>query len=372
MSRDLPASAEVVVVGGGAVGAATTFYLTELGLHDVVLIERETLSSGSTGKSAGGFRLQFADELNIRIALRALPVFESFSERFETDIGLVQAGYLFLLSSKKDLALFREALELQASLGVPSRELTVEEATALVPPLESDGLIGATFCPKDGHVTPESVVLGFTTAAARQGATIVQGTAVKEVALRGTTVEAVVTERGKVATHTVVCAAGLWSKALAATAGVELPIAQEAHWMHYTPLADPFPDLCPLTIDFETGFYFHREGPGLAFGGREQSLEELAAVATPRVPVLANAPVQSSWWGYYAVSPDHNAIVGESAEASRFLYATGFSGHGFQQSPVVGEYLAELVVRNTPTMDLSPFSLERFQLNAPKAERFVV
>lgn len=372
MSRDLPASADVVVVGGGAVGAATTFYLTELGVRDVVLIERETLSSGSTGKSAGGFRLQFADELNIRIALRALPVFESFSERFETDIGLVQAGYLFLLSSESDLASFREALELQASLGVPSRELTVQEATALVPPLEADGLVGATFCPKDGYVTPESVVLGFTTAAARHGATIVQGTPVGEVAVRGTTVEAVVTQHGRVATHTVVCAAGVWSRALAATAGIDLPITRETHWMHYTPQSDLFPDPCPLTIDFETGFYFHREGPGLAFGGREQTLEELAAVAMPRVPVLEDAPVQSSWWGYYAASPDHNAIVGESVETSRFLYATGFSGHGFQQSPVVGEHLAELVVGRRPTVDLSPFSLERFQLNAAKAERFVV
>ena len=133
MSRDLPASAEVVVVGGGAVGSATAFYLTELGVHDVVLIERETLGSGSTGRSAGGIRLQFADELNIRIALRALPVFESFSERFDVDIEFIQAGYLFLLSREADLAQFRQALALQASLGVPSRELDTEEATALVP-----------------------------------------------------------------------------------------------------------------------------------------------------------------------------------------------------------------------------------------------
>ncbi len=117
----------------------------------------------------------------------------------------------------------------------------------------------------------------------------------------------------------------------------------------------------PLTIDFSTGFYFHRRGPGLVFGGREPDARGAwQAHATRRLPVLAELPIQSSWWGYYEMSPDHNAIVGEAAEPSRFLYATGFSGHGFQQSPAVGEHLAELVAGRKPTLDLSSLSLDRF------------
>ena len=192
------------------------------------------------------------------------------------------------------------------------------------------------------------------------------------VAARDGTVEAVVTKHGRIATGTVVCAAGVWSKELASKAGIEIPVSRERRWMHYTPEAGLFPDVLPLTIDFATGFYFHREGPGLVLGGREQTLEELAAVATQQVPALAATPVQTSWWGYYEVGPDHNAIVGEAHEPRRFFYATGFSGHGFQQSPVVGEHLAELVVGRTPSIDLSPFALERFAHDAPRAEQFVV
>ena len=142
--------------------------------------------------------------------------------------------------------------------------------------------------------------------------------------------------------------------------------------MHFTPEDGGLPDALPLTIDFSTGFYFHREGRGLVFGGREPSIEELAEPAVRRLPVLAELPIQSSWWGYYEMSPDHNAIVGEAREPSRFLYATGFSGHGFQQSPAVGEHLAELVAGREPTLDLSAFSLDRFAEDGERREHFVV
>ncbi|TMJ94289.1 MAG: FAD-binding oxidoreductase, partial [Actinobacteria bacterium] len=111
---------------------------------------------------------------------------------------------------------------------------------------------------------------------------------------------------------------------------------------------------------------------GLIFGGREPTIEGVAAPASRRLPLIADLPLQSAWWGYYEMSPDHNAIVGEAAEPSRFLYATGFSGHGFQQSPAVGEHLAELVARRVPTLDLSPFSLERFATGRLREERFVI
>ncbi len=154
--------------------------------------------------------------------------------------------------------------------------------------------------------------------------------------------------------------------------GLEIPVEGEPRWLFFTPEDGGLPERVPLTIDFSTGFYFHREGPGLVFGGRERSLEELAEPAARRLPVLADLPVQSSWWGYYEISPDHNAIVGEAAEPSRFLYATGFSGHGFQQAPAVGEHVAELVTGRKPTLDLSQFSLERFARGEARPETFVV
>ena len=358
-------SADVVVIGGGALGAATAFHLRRLGVADVVLLERDALASGSTSKAAGGIRTQFADELNIRIALRSLDEFEAMPE----SISFRQHGYLFLLDRDEDVASFREALVLQQSLGVPSRELTPAEALAIVPQLSVEGLLAATYCSRDGYATPEAVVQHY---ASTSGATVLQGCPATGIDLRGGRITGVDTPQGLIATDTIVCCAGIWSKEVGALAGVDIPVEGEARSMWFTPQDGGLPEALPLTIDFSTGFYFHREGPGLAFGGRARALEEVAEAAARRLPVLADLPVQSSWWGWYDVSPDWNALVGETTEPARFFYATGFSGHGFQQAPAVGEHIAELVTGRTPILDLSAFSADRFALGAPRPETFVV
>ena len=153
---------------------------------------------------------------------------------------------------------------------------------------------------------------------------------------------------------------------------VEIPVHGEPRHMWFSPEHGDLRDDLPLTIDFTTSFYFHREGPGIVFGGRETAIEEIAEHALERLPLILELPIQSSWWGYYEVSPDHNAIVGESPAPGRFLYATGFSGHGFQQSPAIGEHLAQLVRGERPAFDLSALAVERFARGEQRAERFVV
>jgi len=343
-------------------GTSVAWHLRRLGIDDVVLVERDVLASGSTSKSAGGFRTQFADELNIRIALRSLDELETMD-----GVELHQHGYLFLLDNEGDVDRFRVALALQHLLGVPSRELSVDEALAIVPQLDPEGLVAATFCELDGHVTPEDVVQWYA-----RGLDVRQGCEVTGIDAEDGRISAVETTQGRIATHTVVCCAGAWSREIGAMAGVEIPVRGEQRWTHFTPHDGGLPARLPLTVDFSTGFYFHREGPGIAFGGREKTLEEIAVPAARRLPVLGDLPVQSSWWGYYEVSPDYNAIVGEAKEPSRFLYATGFSGHGFQQAPAVGEHVAQLVAGLTPTLDLSPFRLGRFELDEARPEAFVI
>ena len=353
------------MIGGGALGAATAFHLRRLGVGDVVLLERDALASGSTSKAAGGIRAQFADELNIRIALRSLSEFEALGDA----ISFRQHGYLFLLDDDGDLATFRDALELQRTLGVPSRELTPSEAQEIVPQLAVDDLVGATWCERDGYATPEALVQHYASAS---GADVRQGCAATGIEVRDGRVTAVATQAGSIATDTVVCCAGVWSREVGALAGVELPVEGVPRSMWFTPQDGGLPERVPLTIDFSSGFYFHREGPGLAFGGRDRALEGVAEAAARRLPVLAELPVQSSWWGWYDVSPDWNALVGEAPDVSRFLYATGFSGHGFQQAPAVGEHIAELVVGREPTLDLSPFAATRFAAGTERPEAFVV
>jgi sarcosine oxidase subunit beta len=342
-------------------GASVAWHLRRLGIESVVLLEREVLAAGSTSKSAGGFRAQFADELNIRVALRSLDELEQME-----GVDLHQDGYLFLLDEAADVERFQQALALQHRFGVPSRELSVAEALAIVPQLDPAGLLAATYCELDGYVTPEAVVQWYAA-----GTEVRQGCAVTAIDVEQGRITGVETTSGRIITGTVVCCAGVWSGEIGAMAGVEIPVHGEPRWVHFTPEDGGLPARLPLTLDFSTGFYFHREGRGLVFGGREQTLEELAEPAA-RLPVLGELPVQSSWWGYYEVSPDHNALVGEAAELSRFLYATGFSGHGFQQAPAVGEHIAELVAGVTPALDLSAFSLERFARGEARPEAFVI
>jgi sarcosine oxidase subunit beta len=367
-----------VIIGGGAIGASTAFHLATGGVEDVVLLERETLASGSTSRSAGGARLQFADELNVRLSLRSLEEFERWDEligqhvEFVPEIAFRQVGYLFLLDTPELVETFRAALAVQHACGVPSSELTPAEIGALVPQVELDGLLAGTFCPRDGHMSPEAVVQGYAAAAVARGATVLQGCPALAIEHSGGRITGVRTPRGTVATDTVVCAAGAWSREIGAMAGVDIPVHGEARHMWFSPQSGGLRDDLPLTIDFSTSFYFHREGPGLVFGGREESLEAVAEAALPRLPLIADLPIQSSWWGYYEVSPDHNAIVGECPGPGRFLYATGFSGHGFQQAPAVGEHLAQLIRGERPSFDLAAFALERFARGEQRAERFVV
>jgi sarcosine oxidase subunit beta len=350
------------VVGGGAMGASVAWHLRELGVEGVLLLERDSLASGSTSRSAGGIRAQFSDELNVRIALRSLEEFERMD-----GIDFRQDGYLFLLDREEDVARFQGALALQHRLGVPSRELSVEEALAIVPQLSPEGLLAATYCELDGYATPEAVVQWYA-----RGLDVRQGCEVTGVEVRDGRVAGVETTQGPIAAGAVVCCAGAWSREVAALAGVDLPVEGEKRRLWFSPEDGGLPERLPLTIDFTTSFYFHREGPGLVFGGREETLEEVAEHAARRLPVLVELPVQSSWWGYYEVSPDWNGLVGEAAEPEGFFYATGFSGHGFQQAPAVGEHVAELIAGREPTLDLSAFDVARFERGLARPEAFVI
>jgi len=370
-------SADVVIIGGGAVGASTAFQLALRGVTDVVLLERGQLAGGSTAKSAGGARLQFADELNIAIGERGMRDFEHWPEvigphvEFVPDIAFHQVGYLFLLGDDEQVATFRKALEVQHRLGVPSRLLTPQEAAEIVPQLVVDDLVAATFCPRDGHMSPEAVVQGYAAAAAAHGVTVRQGSSATGITVSDGTITAVETDRGTIATDTVVCASGAWSGEVCAMAGVDVPVTGEARWMWFSPENGGLGDDLPLTIDFTTGFYAHREGPGIVFGGRESEIEDLAVHALHRLPVIGELPIQSQWWGYYENSPDHNAIVGATDQPGLYV-GTGFSGHGFQQAPAVGEHLAELITGQPVSIPMEPFGLDRFRRGEQRVESFIV
>jgi len=369
----LPSRANVVVVGGGVMGTSIAFHLAEAGVTDVLLLERNELGSGSTSRAAGGVRAQFSDRANIEISLRSLQLFDDFGVRPGQDIDLRKVGYLFLLTDDESVTTFERNIVLQNSLGVPSRMISATEAKTLNPLIETDDVIAAAFSPSDGLATPDSVVAGYARAARRHGATLRTGIDVVGITSEAGRITEVRTSAGTVTTSCVICAAGAWSRRLGAMAGIELDVTPLRRQILFTGPVPGLPPGIPMTIDFSTTFYFHDEGPGVLLGmsDRDESpgfhldatdefRERVAPFIARRAPALLDAEVRGGWAGLYEVTPDHNAIIGEAPGIDRFLYATGFSGHGFQQGPAVGEIVRDLYLGTPTAIDVSGMSADRF------------
>ncbi|MCO5999514.1 NAD(P)/FAD-dependent oxidoreductase [Actinoallomurus rhizosphaericola] len=384
MSRELPARASAVVIGGGCMGVAAAYELAAAGVTDVVLIDKGPLGSGSTSKAAGGVRAQFSDRVNIELAIRSLQTFETFTERFGQEIDLHKPGYLFLLDTPEAVAEFERNVAVQNDFGVPSRIITPREAAELSPLIDTDGLLAAAYSPTDGHCTPESVVLGYAGAARRHGATLLPNCAATGIETAGGRIVAVQTEGGRIETDTVICAAGAWSREVGEWVGVDLPVTPLRRQILVT---EPIPDLPPtaFTIDFATSFYFHREGRGLLIGMSDPEetpgfkldrsdawLPRLGEAMAHRAPALLDVGFGTGWAGLYEVTPDHNALIGTAEGVDRFIYATGFSGHGFLMSPAVGEVVRDLYLGRTPFADVSGLDARRFALAGARPELNIV
>ncbi len=396
MARQLPDRASVVIVGGGVMGASVAFHLAEAGVRDVLLLERDALAGGSTSKAAGGVRAQFSDTLNVQLGARSLEAFTHFPTRPGQEIDLCTVGYLFLLTTPEDVAVYEASVRLQNDLGVPSRMLDRAEAAALAPIMTCDDVLAAAFHAGDGYCSPESVVLGYATGARRLGATVLTGVDVLGIETREggagmpSEITAVLTSGGRVETPAVVCAAGPWSQAVGEMAGVHLPVTPLRRQILVTEALPPAvaalaPPTMPMTIDAASTFYLHREGPGILLGmsytgedvGFHMDLDDawlpdLTAAIEHRAPALLDVGVAHGWAGLYEISPDHNAMIGEAAAVSRFFYATGFSGHGFLQGPAVGEVLRDLYLGREPFVDLTPMSADRFATGDARPEHNIV
>ncbi len=372
----LPQKVDVVIVGGGVMGASTAFHLAEAGVS-VLLVEKNELASGSTSKAAGGVRANFSDELNIAMGAHSLDLLADFNNRPGYEIDLHRPGYLFALFNSADVETFEKSTALHHKFGVESRMVTPSQAKEISPLLNVDDLLAASFTPNDGHCTPEAVVLGYASGARKYGATIITNVEVNGIELRGNEIVSVITSAGRVETSTVINCAGVWSPSISRHVGLELPVTPYKRELIITePLGESFNDLpaqMPMTIDYSTSLYWHREGKGLLMGFSDKTIkpgfdlskdpkftEKLAELVLHRMPRISELGLGKGWTGLYEVTPDHNAILGEWKGVSRFFYATGFSGHGFLQGPVIGEILRDLYLDKEPFVDISPLSVNRF------------
>lgn len=369
----LPEAAEVVILGGGIMGVSIAYHLAAAGVRDIVLLERDTVGSGSSAKPMGGVRATFSDPGNIILGQRSLEAFERFDETFRTDIGLRQVGYLFLCRTEAEVQQVQRSIEVQNDLGGSSRMVSPEQAGRLNPLLETRSLLAGSFSPRDGFAQPAAVVAAYRAAAAGLGVLVAEHAEVLDIDAAGGGVRGVVTQRGSIRTGAVVCTAGAWSMQLGAMAGVHLPIRPVRRQIGITGSAtERFPTV-PFTLDLSTTLYFHNSFDGMLLGisnedeepgfGREFSRDWVPAfdrAAEVIAPSLVRRELTAGWAGLYENTPDHNAMIGSSATVDGFFYATGFSGHGFLQGPAVGELVRDLYLGRGSFLDPAPFSADRF------------
>jgi len=366
--------AEVVIVGGGVTGASIAYHLAKKGMRDVVVLERDRLGSGSTSRNAGGVRLQFSTEVNVRLSQRSLPHWERFEEEMGVDPEFHQVGYLFLISTDRDAAAFERSLTLWSRLGVPTTRLDQQGVHKLFPEIRVDDVRFATFCPKDGYLDPTSMLNGYVARARSLGVTFREGEAVTAIDQEGGRVSAVRTPQRSIATPTVVNAAGPWAAQVGALCGVDLPITPLRRQIFVTNPVKGLDRDFPLTVEMATSFYFHRESGGVLMGmadptdkpGFDDSvnwdfLPAIVERALDRMPPLERANVKTGWAGFYEDTPDKHPILGRIASVPGLVCAAGFSGHGLMHAPAAGEAIAELIVEGRTTLDISALAFERFE-----------
>lgn len=378
-------------------GASAAYHLTQLGVTDVAIIEREPmLGMGSTGRNAGGVRHQFSSEANVRLSIESIRCFENFTEEIGYPSDFHQDGYLFLLSNQDDLQAFRRNVDMQRRLGVEVDVISPQQARRLAPGLEVEGIVGATFCARDGIADPNGVTMGFAKAAQAAGARIYRETEVAGIETQAGRVAAVKTTAGRISTRTVVNAAGPHARNVGRMAGLDVPVLPYRRHIFITEALKQStasldsrgsaPGSRIMVIDFETSFYFHREGAGVLFGMSDpdepssfdmtvnwEFLEQVNSVALRRLPVLAEAGIAHAWAGLYEMTPDAMPIIGPAANVEGYFLITGFSGHGFQHSPAAGRILAEMIVSGEARdFDAGPFSFSRFDGVSTEREATVV
>lgn len=369
-------SADIVIVGGGCIGASVAYHLAARGAKPLLLERNEFLGQESTSKSAGGIRAQFSTEINCLLSLRSIEAFERWGSEVGTPLQFWQWGYCFLLTSDELVGNFKKSFAMWQRIGMQPEWWTPEQVAERLPYVNMEGVQGATFHARDGFGDPSDITNGYAAAARKHGASIETGVEVTGVKLSESnrSVVAVQTNKGEIACEKLILCTGAWTRKLAAMIGVDVPIEPIKRQIIVTDKFDDIKDPFPMTVDLSTTLYFHRESGGILIGMSDHSEsanfdqtfneefgEKMLMTAMERAPVLENASPKHKWAGLYEVTPDHHPVIDRLEPIKGAYVCAGFSGHGLMHCPAAGALTTELVLDGKATsIDITPLQLSRF------------
>lgn len=368
-------SADVVIIGGGITGCSIAYNLAKKGVKNIVVLERDYLASGATGRCGAGVRQQWGTEMNCKLSMESIKFFENANEelQYDGDIEFKQGGYLIVSSTEKEHEQFKKNVKLQKSLGIEVEQITPKEAKEIVPYLNTDNIISATFCPKDGHLNPFLTTDAYAKAARRLGVKIYTKTKAIGIKTNDSRITGVITDKGEISTNKVVNAAGGFSKQIGDMVGIDLPVFSERHQILVTEPVEPTQG--PMVMSFSLNIYCQQTPHGSFIMGRGdanepkdlrrtsswQFLDEMSKTVTELLPPLGNLRVIRQWAGLYNITPDKQPILGPVKELEGYYLAIGFSGHGFMLGPMTGLLLAEQILGEETTIDISMLDKDRFE-----------
>ena len=377
--------ASVVVVGGGIMGLSIAYHLAKNhDINDVVVLEKDYLCGGASGRNGGGVRAQFSSEENIRLMQESIRMCRDFAAEMKINVWFRQGGYLFIVRSEAGRQNLEKSVGVQNGCGLATRMLTPKEAQRIVPELDLEGVVAASYNPDDGVVFPWPFVWGYAEVAGKLGVEIETFTEVTGFRTRGKRIEAVQTSRGEIKTSRVVNACGAWSPQIAAMLGVTLPNRPHRHEICSTEPLKPW--LKPLVADLSNGLYFsqsmrgeivggignHDVPEGLDMGSSHKFLALYAKALVRTVPVLGRIKVLRQWSGCYDLTPDANPIVGPVDEIEDFYQASGFMGHGFMMAPVMGKLIAQHIAERSMLPMFERWNLRRFAEGRLLSESMII
>lgn len=365
--------ADVVVIGGGISGVSIAYNLAKRGVKNIIVLEKDHLSSGSTGRCGAGVRMQWGAELDCVFAKYSIEFFERAEEElgYTGDIGFKQDGYLIVGTSEREKEQFSRNVKLQNALGIPSRLLTPLEAKEIIPHIDETKINCATFCGKDGHLNPFHATQAYADAARRLGVKIMLETETLDIELRGG-IKTVKTSRGNIETPVVVNAAGGYASRIADMVGVALPVNPERHEILVTEPVAPLQG--PMFMSFSKNIYCQQTPEGSFIMGRGDKdepssynidsgwsfMEKMTHTCCELLPLLKKLYIVRQWAGLYAMTPDRHPIYGGVKEVEGFYLACGFSGHGFMFAPATGTVIAEAILNLPPSLPAHMLDKERF------------